>query len=247
MTQALQLTADGLVGRTLAADVAHRLRQDIVSCLLKPGERLRFEMLRNIYGASYSTLREALTGLVSENLVVAEGQRGFQVAPVSRDNLFDLTEARVLIEGETLRLSIERGGDDWEDAILSAFHRLDRAARRSDGTPTPDWDGFHREFHDSLCSACGSPILLAFRTKLFELSHRYRRLAAIARTATNTPRDNAGEHRAIMEATLTRRSEEARRLLEAHIRETAENVLQGMEAAGLGGFADVSRETVAAE
>ena len=57
--------SEGLVGRTLATDVLHRLRDDIISCVLKPGERLRFEALREIYGVSFSTLREALARLAS--------------------------------------------------------------------------------------------------------------------------------------------------------------------------------------
>src|SRR3546814_10891782 len=57
---------NGLVGGTLASDIHHRLREDIVSCVLEPGQRLRFEQLKEIYGASYSTLREALSSLVAE-------------------------------------------------------------------------------------------------------------------------------------------------------------------------------------
>ena len=39
-----------LVGATLASDVLHRLRTDIVNCTIKPGHRLRFEALRSVYG-----------------------------------------------------------------------------------------------------------------------------------------------------------------------------------------------------
>src|SRR3546814_8042529 len=99
---------NGLVGGTLASDIHHRLREDIVSCVLEPGQRLRFEQLKEIYGASYSTLREALSSLVAEQLVVAEGQRGFRVASISAADLLDLTDARVLLEREAVRRAIER-------------------------------------------------------------------------------------------------------------------------------------------
>ena len=61
----------------LASDVFHRIRDDIISCIFKPGEKLKFETLRDIYGVSFSTLREALTRLVSEGLVEARGQQRF--------------------------------------------------------------------------------------------------------------------------------------------------------------------------
>src|SRR3546814_1789213 len=107
------------------------LREDIVSCVLEPGQRLRFEQLKEIYGASYSTLREALSSLVAEQLVVAEGQRGFRVASISAADLLDLTDARVLLEREAVRRAIERADASSRAQIMSAFHRLeDRKSTR---------------------------------------------------------------------------------------------------------------------
>ena len=222
--QDLGLRSHSLVGKTLATDVLHRLREDIVSCVLKPGERLRFEALRNIYGVSFSTLREALSRLASESLVVAEGQRGFVVAPISKEDLNDLTDARVLVECETLRRSIERGGKDWSQGILSAFHRLDRVEMQlPDERPiTADWNAAHFEFHEALVAASGSPTLNEIRRSLFERARRYRRLSAMIRKA---PRAKRAEHRPMMEAVLSRDTDEAVFLLEQHIREIADNII----------------------
>ena len=52
-------------GKTLASDIAHRMRNEIVTCRLKPGEVLKFDTLRLAYGASFTTLREALTCLAA--------------------------------------------------------------------------------------------------------------------------------------------------------------------------------------
>ena len=94
-----------------------RLREDIISCVLKPGEKLRFETLRSLYGVSYSTLREALSRLSAEGLVVSEGQRGFFVAPITEEDLLDITDARVVLERECIRRSLENGNADWEAGI----------------------------------------------------------------------------------------------------------------------------------
>lgn len=219
-----ELRSHSLVGKTLATDVLHRLREDIISCLFKPGERLRFETLRGIYGVSFSTLREALSRLASESLVVAEGQRGFVVAPISKENLLDLTDARVLIECETLRRSMQRGGSEWREKVLSSFHRLDRVeAQLHDDRPiTPDWDRSHSDFHEALVAASGSPTLNEMRQSLFERARRYRRLSALVR---KTPRAKRAEHRAMMEAVLSHDIDEAQALLERHIREIAQNIL----------------------
>ena len=64
------------------------------------------EALRDRYEVSFSTLREALARLAAESLVISEGQRGFVVAPVSVDDLLDLTNARVLLETRRNSLTI---------------------------------------------------------------------------------------------------------------------------------------------
>lgn len=213
-----------LIGGTLANDVLHRLREDIISCILKPGEKLRFEQLREIYGVSFSTLREALSRLASEQLVVSHGQRGFAVAPISEEDLLDVTDARVLLERECLSRAMVRGDEAWKAGILSAYHRLDRleASLNEQHRVTPEWDKLHFEFHEALVAAAGSPTLLELRHALFERARRYRRLSAMVRQA---PRVKSDEHRIIMETVLNGDTVEAQSLMERHIREIAQNVL----------------------
>lgn len=211
--------------RTLAAEVLGRLRADIVTCRLKPGEPLRFEPLKETYGASFTTLREALTALAADGLVVSEGQRGFRVAPVSRADLTDLTEARVLIERELIRLAVEKGDDEWQVAARSAFHRMTLAEERIGPkyALTLEWKLVHRQFHEALVSACGSPILLGVRANLFARAERYRSLSSMYR---RTKRDKRGEHKAILDAVLSRNTDKAQMLLDRHIRSTTRNVLE---------------------
>lgn len=221
------LRSHGLKGGTLANDVLHRLREDIISCVLKPGEKLRFEALREIYGVSFSTLREALSRLASESLVRSEGQRGFSVSPISKDDLMDVTDVRVVIERECIRRSMANGGAAWKSHILSSFHKLDRleSVLEDQHRVTPDWEKLHFEFHEALVAASGSPTLQELRGALFERARRYRRISALVRKA---PRVKSDEHRFIMEAVISGDSETAQELIERHIREIAQNVLNNM-------------------
>src|SRR5690606_1827213 len=82
-----------------AGEAAYRqIRHDIIFGGLAPGVRLRLERLRETYRASVSTLRETLNRLASERLVLAEGQRGFAVAPVSQQHFRDVAAMRELLE-----------------------------------------------------------------------------------------------------------------------------------------------------
>ncbi|ABQ69373.1 MULTISPECIES: GntR family transcriptional regulator [Sphingomonadales] len=221
------LRSHTLWGGTLGTDVLRRLREDIISCVLKPGEKLRFETLRSLYGVSYSTLREALSRLSAEGLVMSEGQRGFFVAPVTEEDLLDITDARVVLERECIRRSLENGNADWEAGIIAAFHRLDRLEQSmgEELRTTPDWDLLHMQFHDALVAAAGSPTLAELRHLLFERARRYRRMSALVR---KQPRQKSNEHRVMMEAVLGGDKELAMELTERHIREVAQNLLRNV-------------------
>jgi len=215
---------------TLVGDITQRLREKITDCSLAPGQKLRFEQLRAEYGVSYGTLREALSILASESLVTAESQRGFRVAPVSASNLVDITNVRVMVEREALRMSIARGGDEWEDRLLIAFRRMERVEQRQgeEYTGTSEWMSAHGAFHETLLSACGSPTLLAIQANLFGLSHRYRRLSALIRHSTAGKGKRSDEHKLLLDAATRRDADTACDALERHIRQTSDDVMRGM-------------------
>lgn len=87
---------------------------------------------------------------------------------------------------------------------------------------TPDWDDLHMQFHDALVAAAESPTLSELRHLLFERARRYRRISAIVR---KEPRKKSSEHRVMMEAVISRDVQNAKDIMERHIREVAQNVL----------------------
>lgn len=203
------------------ADAAYeQIKRDILNGDLAPGAKLRMDRLSQRYGLGSSPLREALTRLVAEDLVLREQQRGFSVANVSNEELMDLTQTRCWIEEMALRKAIAAGGQDWEEAIVLAFHRLQRVPRPSAGTllePGSEWLIRHDAFHAALIAACGSRWLLSFCARMREQSYRYRREVSQERQA-----GSLAEHQAIMEATIARDADLAVDLLVAHYKLTAE-------------------------
>ena len=99
---------------TVGESAYRKIRSDIVFGRLNPGARLRLDRLASEYGASVSTLREILSRLSSEGLVIAEGQRGFRVAPVSPNGFEDVAAMRLLLETYALPLSFAAGDLEWE-------------------------------------------------------------------------------------------------------------------------------------
>lgn len=204
--------------------VYRRVRADILACRLLPGSKLNIAALAAELDVSLGAVREALSMLQSEALVLSEPQRGYTVSPVSPKELADITEARLGIEAMCLRGSIARGDLGWESALVATFHRLTRLNETAGGQDlhlNEDWSLAHHEFHQRLASACGNDWLLRLRAMLYQQSERYRRLSVPLATA---PRDVQDEHRQIFEAVLARDADRAVALLESHLRLTAEIV-----------------------
>lgn len=214
-----------VAAKTRAEAVFRQLHADILKCRFKPGEKLLLDALREAYATGLAPLREALSRLSATGLVVAEGQRGFRVAPMSADDLIDLIKTRVWIEAQALRAAIARGDRDWEAEIVAAAYRLGvgtgEATNRANYLDDA-WVKRHGQFHAALVAAAGSRYLLEFRAALYEMTDRYFRLAVIYKPSS---RDIDAEHKAIMDAVLARDVAAAIALTQDHLMETTRILL----------------------
>ncbi len=208
-------------GNTLTEDAYRALRRDILRGVRQPGERLRIERLRGLYGIGPTPLREALQKLGAEQLVTVEGNRGFTVAPLDFADFDDLNTARSAVESAALRLSLTHGRDAWEAGVVAAAYLLrkeDRALHASSAGVPDAWEAANRAFHAATVAACGSTWLLRVREGLHDQSERYRRASVYQRQGS---RDLAREHAEIAEAVLAREIARACRLVDDHFALTA--------------------------
>jgi DNA-binding GntR family transcriptional regulator len=215
----------------ILSEQAFRLvRRDILVGVLPADRRLKLEELQNQYGLSSSPLREALSRLREARLVMADQRRGFRVAPVSIEDLADLTRLRELVDLQALSEAMQAGGDAWEGRIVAAYHQLARAEQRLGRGPDvlqPAWSDAHRQFHLTLIDACPSARLRLLAASLFDQVERYRHLAARLRKQRRSKSD---EHHEIMSAVLRRDIASAGDLLKAHIGGTLGNLKAALEA-----------------
>jgi DNA-binding GntR family transcriptional regulator len=192
-----------------------RIRTDIIFGKLAPAEKLKLERLREDYGASVSTLRELLSRLTSEGLVVAEGQRGFEVAPISGENLRELAALRLLLESHALAQSFKAGDMDWEGRVVAAYHKLSAIEKRlltGDRADAETWKRYDFEFHHALISACGSNALLEIHAPVYDKYLRYQMIAGVFRGEIA-----AREHQKLLDCALGRDAKAARDVLVVHI------------------------------
>src|SRR5918911_320731 len=177
--------------------VQERVRSDILAGRLRPGDRLKFPDLCQQFQVSAGVVREALSRLADQGLVRMQAHQGFQVTPLSYEDLRELTSARIQIDTMVFRLSVEHGDQAWDEV--------------------------HAAFHKALLAGCPNRRLLDIAMRLREEAELYRHWSLSLRNDTH--RDAAGEHRELMEAAVARDADLAVERLAAHIAGPAQRLL----------------------
>lgn len=211
------------VTETIAESSYRRIRADIIFGRLAPAQKLKLESLKESYGTSISTLREILNRLSSEGLVVAEGQKGFEVSPVSVSDLKETAALRLLLETHAIAQSFANGDVEWEAPLVSAHYKLARMEQMmasGDTSSTEDWKRYDWEFHQALISACGSKLLMETHSVIFDRYLRYQMVALSYRGDVA-----ANEHQQLLDAALRRDADTAKRVLVLHIQGGVEHAL----------------------
>ena len=207
----------------VSASAYQRIKRDIIFGDLAPGSKLKLDGLRERYSASLSTLRETLNRLSSEGFVEALDQRGFFVTPVSREDLIEIANLRVLLECHALRLSVEKGDTDWEGNLVAAHHKLHLMEQKmlsGDESKKEEWKRRDWEFHLAMIEACGSKNLLSLHAVLYDKYLRYQMLVL-----TYRGKEAAKEHKLMFDAALARNVDLAADRLKTHIENGLEHTL----------------------
>lgn len=209
---------------TLATRTYLALRHDIVRGRLPAASRLKLQELAAHHGIGMSPLREALSRLCGEQLVVSHDQRGFRVAPLSLQELDDIARVRNLVADAAMNDSILHGDAAWEARVRAALAALGQVEEAISGRPVvlaperlDELEARNHDFHQALLSACRSPWLLKLQETFYHQAERYR-YAALPRARDK--RFTWDEHAAIGEAALQRNVIKACRLHEEHLART---------------------------
>jgi DNA-binding GntR family transcriptional regulator len=208
---------------SISESAYRRIRDDIIFGKLAPDQKMKLELMRADYGPSVSTLREILSRLTSEGLVIAEGQRGFVVAPVSAENLRELAALRLLLECHAIEQSFKDGDVDWEGRIVAAHHKLALIETRllaGKKAEPQTWKRYDWEFHHALISACGSTALLETHAPIYDKYLRYQMVVGIFRGQVA-----AEEHQKLLACALARDWRMACKILAVHVKACVEVIV----------------------
>jgi DNA-binding GntR family transcriptional regulator len=137
---------------TSADRAARVLREQVVEGRLSCGTRLPEERLAGALGVSRNTLREALSQLVAERILVREPNRGVVVATPDTDDVADVYRVRRLLEAGACR-----DGTAHTPARLAALR--DAVSEGQAAAARQDWAGVasaNQHFHRAVVALAGS-------------------------------------------------------------------------------------------
>ena len=196
--------------------IAETLREEILLGSVAAGQALRQEELAERFGVSRLPVRDALLRLEAQGLVHVYPNRGAFVISLSADEVREIYEMRLLLEGDIIERAVPRMTSDDRRRIDAAHAEATRTAGG------PEWMDGDWRFHRALYEPAARPRQLATIENLRSTVARYS--SGHDALPTRTP-EWLADHDAILAACRARASVAARRRLEEHLRRAMELVL----------------------
>lgn len=224
MVQQFIGTADArLDTAALSDEVARRLRREIFSGFYEGGETLKQLHVAERLGISAVPVREAFQRLIAEGLLVSQRNRGVVVARLSKTDIVDIAELRILLEPQAMRLS----APNLTPADLAeATQLLKRADKTTDAVARSER---HWAFHRLLYSRADRPRLLETIDKLYLSINRY--LLSAWTTAGLSP-DWHESHDAVLDCLRAQRFDDAVAMIRAQVVAASDRVIGFLEVDG---------------
>ena len=196
---------------TLGEMVTQKLLEDIVEARFQPGHRLKETALADEYGVSRSLIREAIRRLEGHGLVEVISGKGTFVRELSADDIRDIYDIRIELDGLAVRLATLR----ITDHEIRAMERLLNEMTQSLDNPTK-WMKLNNQFHLALYRGSDRKHLCRLVGELMNVTSPYAQLFVRARKRLESANR---EHRELLEAVKARDPEKAEEILEGHLRQ----------------------------
>lgn len=148
-------TAD-LFAPSLVEATTRRLRDEILSGALEPGERLIEEQICQRFSISRAPLRESLRLLVQQGLVEHLPRRGARVTVWSDEDIRQLFELRSVLERHAITTALPLIATPGVDPLALVRRRLDEMRAAENQADELARDDAHRAFHAAIVALAGN-------------------------------------------------------------------------------------------
>ena len=205
---------------SLADQVFDELEKKILSGAYARGELLTESRLSDELGVSRTPIREAFFRLSQEHLIDIS-PKGAYVLGITDEDIRDIYEIRVRIEGLASRLAAEKITEEGVDELRKALDLQEFYTQKGDPDGIRNMDD---SFHQTIYRLCSSPVLRYTLEPLHRRIIKYRRASISARTRAE---HSLKEHLEILEAIARHDADAAEELTIRHIRNAMHKLATG--------------------
>jgi len=190
---------------SIADQIFEQLEFDILSGKYPRGELLSELRLSAELGVSRTPVREAIRRLEQENLL-EESSKGMVVVGISREDLMDMYEIRLLVESEAMRRAAERITDAQLRELRDIIELQRFYAEKNSGESTDQIRDLDTRFHELLYRSSGSKMYYNMLHSLHKKITKFR-MASVSKQSR--ARQSIEEHEAIYDALCAHDGERA--------------------------------------
>lgn len=203
----------------MATSVYERIREAILEGEIAPGQPLSENALAAKFGTSRTPVREALHRLEIEMLLERTG-RSVRVRTTSPEEILDIYEVRITLEGAAARGAAERATELDRARIRVAADSLAAA-----GDDPHERATLNRQFHEAVWTASHSPTLIDLLNRLNVHLIRY---PTTTLEDEDRWREALEEHEQIVKAINEHDADTAKAIAETHMTAAREKRLRMM-------------------
>ncbi len=139
---------------TLRTHIQRALRSQILSGKYRPGDRLNESHIAREFNTSRIPVREALSQLQEQGLVMNLERRGMFVIKLSETEVQQISSLRIVLEAEAMRLVRASMTPEIRAELTGIVEQMEAWEG-----PLADAAELDRRFHAAIWKACGNPYL----------------------------------------------------------------------------------------
>lgn len=207
---------------SLRNKIFNKIREDIIEGRYNDGEPLVETKLAEEFGVSRTPIREVIRQLELDGLVESVPNRGVFVVGITSEDIRDIYEIRILVEGLAAKWAADKINDEELKSLINACELMEFYTTKGD---IEQIARFNTEFHEIIFEAARSKFLKKILTNI----QSYIQWARLSSLKTEGRAKLAlGEHKAIVEAFKNRDPDAAERLIIEHVSNSSDNIINNM-------------------
>lgn len=203
------------------------IKNDIITCVLEPGQQIAQRQLVERYRLGTTPIREALQRLVQDGLVQPIPRFGYIINPITLSDVREIFELRSILESAAARLAVERG---TQEEIERISHEATFTYVYRDRSSYSEFLSRNAEFHRSVAVAAGNQRLADQISRLLDEMTRVFHLGLDLRDSAAEMRD---EHMSLARALRAHDGNQAAHIAHAQIARSQERVLEALTSRAL--------------